>query len=149
MVRRLNRVRGELQRTRARDMLIIGLDTIAQVKRRVINTGINHEGRSFGVYSQAYQRTRKKENLTARPFPNVNFKRTTRMWNNTTAQVIGKNQYAVTIRLAPTQSGEQEKLKHNEDRFGTIIDLDPKERKRLERAIRRRYTRTLINNNII
>jgi len=146
---RIGRVREDLIRTRARDMLVIGLDMIALVKRRVINTGVTAEGQTFGVYSQAYQKQRARENLTEKPFPNKNFKRTTRMWNNTTASIIKQGRDDVTVRLAPTTGEEVSKLEYNEKRSGSIIALSAKEKKTLDRSIERRYKRILITNNII
>lgn len=149
MKTRIAAVRSDLIRTRARDMLVIGLDMIALVKSRVINKAVNHEGKSFGVYSLAYQRQRGRENLTDRPFPQKNFKRTTRMWTNTTASIIGQKETEVTVRLAPVTQTEVDKLLFNEKRSGTIIALSKNENVILERAIQKRYRRILINNNII
>jgi len=149
MQRRLSGVRADLIRTRTRDILIIGLDMIALVKRRVINTAINADGKSFGTYSRSYQQTRQREHLTEKPFPEKNFKRTTRMWNNTTASIIGQEGSKVTVRLAPATQNEKDKLRWNEKRDGDIIALSDREAKLLDASIKKRYRRILINNNII
>lgn len=150
MVARLQRVRQDLERTRARDMLVIGLDAIALIKQRVINKALDDEGQSFGIYSDAYQKQRGRENLTERPFPRKNYKRTTRMWNNTTASIIKSETGAVTVRLAPVSAGEVQKLKWNEQRDGkTIIKPSKRESSMIQRAIEQRYRRVLINNGII
>lgn len=146
---RIAATKRDLARTRVRDMLVIGLDMIALVKRRVINTGTNAQGRSFGTYSRAYQRVREKENLTDVPFPKKNFKRTSRMWSNTTASIISQQDSSVTVRLAPVTQTEIDKLQHNEKRSGNIIVLSKRENSILETAIRNRFKRILINNNII
>ena len=147
---RIGRVREDMIRTRARDMLVIGLDMVALVKRRVINTGVDSEGQSFGVYSQAYQRQRSRENLTEKPFPARNFKRTTRMWNNTTASIIKESKEDVTVRLAPVTQEEIDKLEYNETLTGKeIMKTSDRENKLLRRSIEARYKRILIINNII
>lgn len=149
MRRRIQATTEELIRTRSRDMLVVGLDMVALIKRRVINKAENAEGASFGVYSQAYQKYRAKKNLTDTPFPNKNFKFTTRMWNNTTATIIKESRDALTVRLGPTTQFEVDKLRWNEERSGKIIDASKSEQAMLERAIKARYKRILINNDII
>lgn len=150
MKSRIQSCRDDLIRTRARDMLIIGLDLNALVKRRVINTGQDASGGTFGVYSAAYARKRTKNNLDDKPFPTKNFKYTTRMWNNTTATVIQENADHVRIRIAPVQQFEIQKLQWNEEREGKpIIALNKQEEALLERSVKARYKRVLIKNNII
>src|SRR5690349_9572773 len=103
MQRRIQSTREELIRTRSRDMLLVGLDMIALIKRRVINKGINEKEVSFGIYSEAYKRLRIKKNLDDKPYPNKNYKFTSRMWTNTTATIVKESRDEVTVRLAPTQ----------------------------------------------
>lgn len=149
MRRRIDSTREELIRTRARDMLLVGLDMVALVKARVINKGLNAEGETFGVYSAAYQKRRIKKNLDDKPFPVKNFKFATRMWNNTTATIVKESRDQVTVRLAPTTAMEIQKLQWNEERDGPIIAINKKENALLTRTIEKRYRRVLINNNII
>lgn len=147
---RIRSCQDDLIRTRAKDMLIIGLDVNALIKKRVINTGEDANGGTFGVYSAAYARRRVKNNLDDKPFPTKNFKFTTRMWNNTTATVIQDDADHVRIRIAPVQQFEIQKLQWNEEREGKpIIAINKQEEAILERSIKARYKKVLTRNNII
>lgn len=121
----LSLARAELKRSRRRRAQSFAFDVNARIKRRVINKGERADGKDFGVYSQSYQKYRKKKNLTAPPFPKVNFKKTSRMWTNTRGQA-SHDEYP-EIYIGPTSPENIEKLAWMEDKFGDIIEMSESE----------------------
>lgn len=144
MINRLRACRQEMEATRQIDALKIGLDAVAAIKVRVQNEGLNAEGQSFGVYTEQYQKWRAKNNLTAAPFPLVNFKKTTAMWNSTTANVTFDGNGVTEVRILPEGADDQgvsnlDKMRWNEERFGPILDVSQAERDMIQAAVTARY----------
>lgn len=124
----LQLARIELKKSRRKRALSFGMDVNATIKARVINKGLNADGDDFGIYSTSYAKWRRKHNLSAPPFPKVNFKKTSRMWTNTRAVV--SHDEAPVVYVGPITPENIEKLAWNEERFGKIIELNENEHQR-------------------
>lgn len=119
--------------------LLSALDTVALMKRRVINKRENADGGIFGIYSNDYQKVRKEKNLLGE---NVNFSFTNKMWNSTTARVVSVTDAEIVVLISPDAQNAF-KMLHNTERFGTILELNKKEQD-LHRKIYERKVRDVI-----
>lgn len=138
-INRIRLVRQEIIATRTEDAIRIAADTLAAISDRVINEGRNAQGNSFGVYSPSYQKWRAKNNLTAPPFPNVNFKRTTEMWNDTQVVVVSESDTVTSVRITPVAPHNIDKMIWNVERFGEILETSDQEDNLLAQAVQDRY----------
>lgn len=103
--------------------LLSALDTVALVKRRVINERENADGGIFGIYSAGYQKRRIDNNLLGEQ---INFSFTNKMWNSTTARIIENTGDRVVVFISP-DADNIEKLKYMTEKFGPILVLNPEE----------------------
>lgn len=103
--------------------LLSALDTVALVKRRVINQRENDEGGIFGIYSKQYQKKRLENNLLGNQ---VNFSFTNKMWNSTTARIIENSGARVVVFISP-DAANIEKLRYMTEKFGPILVLSEEE----------------------
>jgi hypothetical protein len=119
-------VRSEQERIKSNHSkvaLLAALDAAALMKRRVINERIDADGGIFGLYSENYQKRRKRRNLLGSA---VNFSFSNKMWNSTTARILSDTGYVVTILISPDPENIF-KMASNTERFGTILELNKDE----------------------
>lgn len=143
----LRKARNELNSSRYARAQKYALDMTARVKRRVINEGLDHEGHAFGVYKESTRKHRRKANLTASPYPKINFKDTSRMWTNTKG--VADNSPVPEIYIGPTSNENVSKLAWNEDRFGEIMTPSDQEITSQAQIEAKRITKILKKHNIL
>jgi len=134
----------------------MALDTLALVKRRVINTGKDKSGRQFGKYSikdvpfwfyfgketnrnnkAAVQELYNKHGYWASykdwrdvnnlPTNFINFSFTNRMWNSLVPVVLVNNTNRTVVGIQAKTTKEEDKLKFQNARFGDILALSKSE----------------------
>lgn len=92
-------------------------------KSRVINERIDEEGNIFGIYSEEYQETRKKKNLTGEQ---INFSFSNQMWTTTIPRLESSTDKKIVFVIKPSKANE-EKMKYQSERFGNIVALSQEE----------------------
>lgn len=92
---------------------------------RVVNRRVDDEGSIFGIYSDSYQKTRIKKNLTG---DQINFSHTNEMWRTTIPRLVVANDNRIEFIVKPDTANE-DKMKWQNDRFGNIIAMSDEEKR--------------------
>lgn len=176
-VSRLNGTIRDIENDRSSTAVKITLDSLALVKRRVINTGKDSEGGSFGRYSkavvpffyyygketnrsnkQAVEDLKKKYGFFAsyrdwRDVNNlqtefINFSFTNRMWNSLVPVVLVDNKDRSVVGIQAKTSNEEDKVKFQNARFGDILALSKDERDLLKQINEQRILDAFEKNGL-
>jgi len=177
-VERLGNAITEIENDREANAVKIVLDSLALVKRRVINSGKDHQGKQFGQYSKAvvpfffyYGKETNRNNKTAvqelyekngffasyydwRVVNNlqvdfINFSFTNRMWSSLTPVVTVKNKNKTVIGVQAKTAKEEAKLQFQNARFGDILELGVNERNMVKVANDNRILNAFKNNGLL
>ena len=158
---RLNKTADDIERERPAEVLKLTLDTLALVKRRVINTGKDKDGKNFGKYSKAvvpywfyYNKETNRNSASAvnqllqrfgyfasyenwREVNNlqtefINFSFTNRMWNSLAPSIDQNEEGRTVVVITAKTEDENKKVQYQNARFGDILALNKEERELLE-----------------
>lgn len=156
-VSRLNKTADDIERERPEEVLKLTLDSLALVKRRVINTGKDSGGNNFGKYSKAvvpywfyYNKETNRNSATAvnqllqrfgyfasyenwREVNNlqtnfINFSFTNRMWNSLAPSIDHNGEGRTVVVVKSRTDDEEKKVQYQNARFGDILALNKEER---------------------
>lgn len=140
---RLRNCIRELSTQTAKVILIAASDMDASIQRRVRGSAIDDSGNPFGIYSAKTQAIKRRSGRKSASFPLINFEDTGRMWNNTKPTIISEDAHSAKVEIKPQQSGEQEKMIKNVERFGLIIRPNKDELADAKRAIKAGITKII------
>ncbi len=153
----------DIENSRDANAVKIALDSLALVKRRVINTGVNEKGSKFGNYSKAvvpffyyYGKETNRNNATVvkelyerkgfwasyrdwrevnnLPVEFINFSFTNRMWSSLAPAIETRERFRTVVGIAARTGKEQDKLNWQNRRFGDILAVNQQERDLISRA---------------
>lgn len=106
-------------------------DAIAEAADRVINRGESSRGDVFGEYADSTKKAKIRNNQTEKPYPNINFSDTNRMWGTTQGRVISSNATEIVIESAPSDPDRREIMAIHNERFesssGLLTELNKEE----------------------
>jgi len=177
-VARLGNVIKDIESDREANATKIVLDSLALVKRRVINTGKDETGKEFGKYSTAlvpfwyyYGKETNRNNKTAvaelyrrkgylasykdwrevnnLPTAFINFSFTNKMWNSLTPVIVVTRESRTVIGVEASSAKEQDKLNFQNARFGDILALNKQERELVTLANNARILQAFEKNGLI
>lgn len=156
----------------------IVLDSLALVKRRVINTGKDDQGQKFGDYSKALvpfwffkgkETNRNNQSAVRELYAKkgffasyrdwrevnnlqvsfINFSFTNRMWNSLVPVVAVEAESRTVIGIQAKSQKEEDKLKFQNARFGDILALSKDERNLVKQANDARILGAFQKNGLI
>lgn len=177
-VMRLGNTIKEIETERGSNAVKIALDSLAMVKRRVINTGKNEIGQSYGKYSKAvvpffyyYGKETNRNNKTAvdelrrkhgffasyhdwRVVNNlqvnfINFSFTNRMWSSLAPVVLINRESRTVVGIEAKSSKDQDKLEFQNARYGEILAVNKDERALIKQANDARILGAFKNNGLL
>lgn len=135
---RLDRVIRDLERQRPQEAQKIANDTLALVKRRVINTGQAADGTQFSPYSPQYAELRESR---GRPTSYKNFSFVGTMWKETIPVVRETRPGVSIIEISASGNLSKDKIRWNSTREGkAITDLSQDEQELLNELNQERLT---------
>ena len=176
-IERLNRAIDVINRDRGKELIKIGLDARALIRRRVINTGELADGSSMGTYSDAkvpfyyyYNKTRTGSDAALKRAVNqygplisykefreannlktdvINLSFTGAMFRDVMPRVERSTNDSTTLVLGPVQDRNKKLFRKHSRRFGQpILDLNQDEQQMIREANRRRVTKALNQTGI-
>lgn len=161
-----------LEKERENEALQIVNDTMALLKRRIINDRVDDTGAAFGQYSEAvvpfwmYKGKESKGDAAGRADEmykrtgywasyqdwreannltgkDINFSFTGEMWKSMVPVVVKNSEGEITIGIIADDAQSDKKIGYQIARFPRLLDLDGKEEKILTDANRRRVDKVL------
>lgn len=169
---RLNKAIEILEKEREENCLKMVNDTMALLKRRIINDRVDHTGKAFGEYSEAvvpywfYKGKESKGDAAARAEQmrkskgywasyqdwrevnnltgtEINFSFTGEMWKSLVPVTVRDDQDNITIGIIADDPGSDKKIGYQIARFPQMLDLNDMEEKILTDANTRRIENAL------
>ena len=128
---RMTSLENSLRTEHIKIMQSLGENALGMIRRRILDTGKNAEGGSFTPDYTAKYKKYKQQTGKYKGF--VDFSFTNRMWSN--VQLRQATQDSVTIGAVAQEN--RDKMKHNQDKRGTILDLTENEINKLIEAYER------------
>lgn len=104
------------------------LTSVALLKLRIREQGLNAEETAFPPYSEKYKKRKEAAGVYT---GKTNLSFTNRMLNNLQVVETGRDQLGYFADVSAKNEEEQAKLQHNEDRYGNILGLTAKEQQAL------------------
>lgn len=174
----LNKAIEILENERESSCLKMVNDTMALLKRRIINDRVDDKGQAFGQYSEAdvpfwfYKGKESKGDAAARADElykrhgywasyqdwrevnnltgtDINFSFTGEMWKSMVPVVVKDQEGELTIGIIADDPGSDEKIGYQIARFPNLLDLDVKEEKILTTLNEKRLENALKEAGIL
>lgn len=142
VLRKLDNAIANIQQGIVKEVISLAADINATIADRVQNDGENADGGHFGTYTPYTQKVKRAKNHTSGPFPLINFTDTGLMFSNI-RPTVKRNGNIVTVTISASNKAEIDKLKHNTDRFGQIIEASKDEQSDLKKDIKSRVGQLL------
>lgn len=121
-------------------MVQLATDTLATIRQRVQQTGIDSNGAKYRDYTEGYKKFKMgltADKKTGRRYPNrykgyTDFSLTNDMWNSMQVVKVNDNMAAIMATGSDkTGISNRDKLQRNTDKFGPINEASQDERKQI------------------
>jgi hypothetical protein len=130
-----------LRSSAVENTLLMAKESLALIRLRIQNTGIDADGASLGVYSVAYEKRREFFNLRT---DIVDLTATGGMWRETDVDLVGTED-GIVVAIARGQTDRaKDLLEFNSERYGDLLRLSPQETDFVVTAFLERRRRTII-----
>lgn len=124
-------LREELTNNRSREVMLVAHESLALIRLRVQNSGIDADGQSFGFYSAQYEKERERRNLRT---DFIDLTATGGMWRELEV-TIDADEEEISIALVQGRTTRAiDLLEYNSDRYGDLLQLSDDEEDKVTKA---------------
>jgi hypothetical protein len=124
-------LREELTNNRSREVLLVAHESLALIRLRVQNSGIDADGQSFGFYSAQYEKERERRNLRT---DFIDLTATGGMWRELEVTIEADEEEISTALVQGRTTRAIDLLEFNSDRYGDLLRLSDDEEDKVTKA---------------